>query len=243
LDYNSKDQAFFSSALPANSTNVEIMKWHERMVKLMEEKGWSQTVLAERSGVPYHLITKYARGAVEQPRGSNLRRIAEALGVSEQFLLFGVASGQKVSNYVQLPNKEETLRVPKVTLVDLVKFKSGHDILNIWSGEMSTAIDTAHSASSFTVDVDDNSMLPNFSIGDTLICDPDAPIEPGDFVLAVTNGHHKAVFRKYRVAKVIANGVPKVELHPLNADYPIDLIDADHPGQIICRCMSVITKL
>lgn len=209
----------------------------------MEEKGWSQTVLAERSGVPYHLITKYARGAVEQPRGNNIRRIAEALGVSEQFLLFGVVAGQKVSNYVQLPNKEETLRVPKVTLKDLARYRSGQDILNIWSGEMSTSVDTTHSASSFTVDVDDNSMLPTFAVGDTLICDPDAPIEPGDFVLAVTNGHPKAVFRKYRVAKAVVNGMPKIELHPLNADYPVDLIDAEHPGQIICRCMSVIKKL
>lgn len=209
----------------------------------MEEKGWSQTVLSERSGVPYHLITKYARGAVEQPRGNNIRRIAEALGVSEQHLLFGVASGQKVSNYVQLIKQEETLRIPKVTLEDLANYKSGHDILNIWSGEMSTPVDTEHSPSSFTVAVDDNSMLPTFAVGDTLICDPEAPIEPGDFVLALANGHRKAVFRKYRVAKAILNGMPKVELHPLNADYPVDLIDAEHPGQIICRCMGVIKKL
>jgi SOS-response transcriptional repressor LexA len=243
LDYNSKDQAFFSSALPVISIIVEIMRWHERMVKLMNERGWSQTVLAERSGVPYHQITKYARGAVDQPRGSTISKIAEALDVSEQFLIFGVDSADKLFNYDKLPNVEESLRVPKVTLKDLSNYKAGHDILSIWSGDMSTPIDRAHGASCFTVDVDDNSMLPQFSVGDTLLCDPEATIEPGDYVLALANGSEKAVFRKYRLAKAAGNGTPRIELRPLNADYPIDLIDTDHPGRIICRCMAVIKNL
>lgn len=60
--------------------------WHKRMIESAEGKGWNQADLARASGVPYESLTKYWRGAVENPRGQTLAKIAKALGVSVGWL-------------------------------------------------------------------------------------------------------------------------------------------------------------
>ncbi len=57
--------------------------------------------LSRRSGVAYDNIVKYLRGDVDHPRGENLARIADALGLSEAELRYGAprrpSSGERES--------------------------------------------------------------------------------------------------------------------------------------------------
>lgn len=224
---------------------METMKWHERMNALMRDKGWTLAELARRSGVDYDSIAKYAQGEVSSPRGKRLAKIAEALGVTEQALFFGIAAAQKLTDYDRLSaeNVKGTHKIPRITLSELANHKAGHDVISVWPGEMSMIVDDQISISCMAVSVEDNSMLPAFKPGDVLICDPNADIEPGDFVIAKANGHHKALIRKYRLAKSTRLGMPVVELVPLNADYPTEVINKEHPGHVIARCMFAVTKL
>jgi transcriptional regulator with XRE-family HTH domain len=224
---------------------VETMRWFHRMNTMREKKGWTLAELSKRSGVDYESIAKYSRGEVDKPRGSTIGKIAYALDTTEQVLLFGVDSRQKLTNYAGLqPELHGTKRIPRITLLELANIKAGQEPFSVWPGEMSMMVDEGIDSDCIAVDVEDDSMSPDFSPGDTLICDPNAEIKPGNFVLAKANGQPKALIRKYRVlGKCAESGALKIELKPINEDYPSDFIDNDHPGHIIARCFKVIKQL
>lgn len=52
--------------------------------------GWTKAELARRSGVPVDNVTKYLAGRVKQPRGDQLDRLAEALGLDPLYLRSGL---------------------------------------------------------------------------------------------------------------------------------------------------------
>lgn len=59
--------------------------------RLRDSKGWSQLELAEMAGVSNHTVFR-AESKNMIPRGENIRKLAEALGVSESELFKGLES-------------------------------------------------------------------------------------------------------------------------------------------------------
>lgn len=78
--------------------------------------------------------------------------------------------------------------------------------------------DVRISTDSFSFEIQDSSMSPDFQNGDRIIIDPSMSAEAGDFVLS-TN-FHGFFFRKYR-ARGVVDGHPSFELYPLNEDFEI----------------------
>ena len=58
----------------------------ERVKQRREKLGWTQTELAERSGVQQAMISRYERGEVRQARSDHLEKLANTLGVSMDYL-------------------------------------------------------------------------------------------------------------------------------------------------------------
>jgi transcriptional regulator with XRE-family HTH domain len=54
----------------------------QRLKAIREKRGWSQSELAERAGVPYETIYRVERGTHQEPRVSIAAKLALALGVS-----------------------------------------------------------------------------------------------------------------------------------------------------------------
>lgn len=79
--------------------------------------------------------------------------------------------------------------------------------------------DAPVSRSSFALQVQGDSMTPDFQPGDRIIVDPAVQPRLGDFVVA-KNGNQEATFRKYRPRGVDAGGQTVFELVALNEDYP-----------------------
>jgi transcriptional regulator with XRE-family HTH domain len=219
------------------------MKWWERLEALRVKAGWSAIELSKRSGVPYESVAKYTQGRVEKPRGKSLEKIASALGVTEQFLLYGIATPENLTINDNSINQNGVVRLPLISLSDLARHQEGHDLMSVWDGEMSVVVADDVGPLSVVTTVEDNSMLPDFRPGDRVVCDPEASIEPGKFVLAKVDNSGKALFRRYRLSKIGANGIPSVELKPLNEDYPTYSIDAEHTGHIIGRCTHHIKRI
>lgn len=71
----------------------------------------------------------------------------------------------------------------------------------------------------FALEIEGDSMLPEFRPGDRVIIDPDVNPMPGDFVVA-KNSHQKATFKKFRPRGMNEQGAQVFELVPLNEDYP-----------------------
>ncbi|MVT12600.1 helix-turn-helix domain-containing protein [Chitinophaga tropicalis] len=62
-----------------------------RILELRKAKGWSQTELADKVGISYAQIGRYeTKGA--QPPAEVLKKIADALDTSGDYLLYGNAS-------------------------------------------------------------------------------------------------------------------------------------------------------
>lgn len=79
----------------------------------------------------------------------------------------------------------------------------------------------------FSLEVEGESMTPEFRPGDRVIIDPELAPNPGDFVVA-KNGGDQATFKKYRPRGMGANGNEVFELVPLNDDYATLRSDTDH---------------
>lgn len=79
----------------------------------------------------------------------------------------------------------------------------------------------------FALEIEGDSMLPDFRPGDRIIIDPDIAPNPGDFVVA-KNGKQEATFKKFRPRGSSHDGAHVFELVPLNDDYPTMRSDADH---------------
>ena len=71
----------------------------------------------------------------------------------------------------------------------------------------------------FALEIEGDSMLPEFRPGDRIIIDPDISPSPGDFVVA-KNGKQEATFKKYRPRGMNEQMQQVFELVPLNEDYP-----------------------
>lgn len=72
---------------------------------------------------------------------------------------------------------------------------------------------------SFALEIEGESMLPDFRPGDRIVIDPNVVPNPGDFVVA-KNGKQEATFKKYRPRGANDRGQQVFELVPLNEDYP-----------------------
>ena len=86
----------------------------------------------------------------------------------------------------------------------------------------------------FALEIDGQSMEPEFREGDRIIVDPAVQPQPGDFVVA-KNGREEATFKKYRPRGIGAGGREVFELVPLNSDYPT--INSEHESARIIGVM------
>lgn len=66
------------------------MTWDKRLREAFKATGWSKAELARRAQLSYDNINKYLAGAVKQPRGDALDRLAGALGIDPVFLERGI---------------------------------------------------------------------------------------------------------------------------------------------------------
>lgn len=96
--------------------NPTMRKWHERLSDLHRQSGMTIAELARKSGVPYDNLRRYLDGLVDQPRGSVIDQLAEALGVSRFYLLLGVDIGADTPDTNQLRHSHF---VPLISMADL----------------------------------------------------------------------------------------------------------------------------
>lgn len=66
----------------------------ERLSELLNSRGMSQKDLATKTGITESAISHYVKGD-RTPRGSNLSKIAVALGTTTDYLLDGKAANKK----------------------------------------------------------------------------------------------------------------------------------------------------
>lgn len=66
---------------------------HQRIKKLREDKGLSQESLGKAAGVTYQSVQEWEQADGTAPSRKRLKKVADALGVTEQYLLSGEPPG------------------------------------------------------------------------------------------------------------------------------------------------------
>lgn len=80
-------------------------------------------------------------------------------------------------------------------------------------------VDDSYSQWAFGLEIEGDSMMPDYQPGDVVIIEPEWEPRPGDCV-AARNGKQEATFKKYRLRGSTPEGNDIFELVPLNDNYP-----------------------
>lgn len=186
----------------------------ERIKRLLHTKnGGNQSELARFCGLSPQAVQKWIGGETA-PRGKNLIKAAEFLGVSPIELQFG-----EKQNHINIaPANIGTRKIPLISYVQAGTWTEAMDTYQPGDAHEWLLTDLDLSEHAFGLEIKGDSMLPEFKPGDRVIIDPAVNPRPGDYVVA-KNGDEEATFKKYRPRGRNDKGDQVVELVPLNPDY------------------------
>lgn len=185
-----------------------------RLKELRKQRKLTQGQLGKALGVSDVTIGYWERD-LNVPGGKSLTKLAQYLGVTEGFLLYGREDEANVG-----PAPVAAQQVPIISYVQAGAWSPECDARNLDGTVEYILTSEFHSHSTFALKVKGKSMEPEFVEDDVIIIDPELHPGPGDYVVA-KNGGDEATFKKYRARGVSETGDEIFELVPLNDDYAI----------------------
>lgn len=199
----------------------------KRLQARLDELGWSQMTLAERTGVSQAIISQIKLDRVENTK--YLAQLASELGVRPDWLRFGKGPKLTISGDAE-PTMGPSRRawVPLISWVQAGDFCEAIDLFA--PGEADEYIPTHRHCSrhTYALRVQGNSMTssssPSFPAGTVIICDPDKRPENGSFVIAKTS-EGETTFKRLEL------DAGKRYLVPLNDRFPVLEMD---DSMVIC---------
>ncbi|WP_392536610.1 helix-turn-helix domain-containing protein [Legionella sp. 227] len=208
---------------------------HERITK-----GLTRKALAELTdSLNISRINNYERGE-RTPGPEEITQLAKALEVSPAFLM-GLSDDREgqfnrsgLGALIPLLDYKKACD-PKF-YIDKIKNELHPEKLTFVpiSPEIASIIDE----NAFALQIKDNSMEPEFRANDILILNPNAKLNPGDFVAAQIGNEDEVVIRKYKQLSV-SKTEPVYELIALNEDWANLHVD----NQIVCRIIARVIYL
>lgn len=185
-----------------------------RLRTLRKQRKLTQGQLGKALGVSDVTVGYWERD-LNVPGGKSLTKLAQYLGVTEGFLLYGHEEEANVG-----PAPVTAQQIPIISYVQAGAWSPECDARNL-DGTIDYILTSEfHSYSTFALKVKGKSMEPDFVEGDVIIVDPELHPGPGDYVVA-KNGSDEATFKKYRARGVSESGEEIFELVPLNEDYAV----------------------
>ena len=109
--------------------------------------------------------------------------------------------------------------IPVISAIQAGALKEITDPYETGDGYATLYTDDDYSKWAFGLEIEGDSMLPEFRPGDLVIIEPEWEPRPGEYV-AAKNGKDEATFKKYRSRGTDKDGNVIFELVPLNEDYP-----------------------
>jgi transcriptional regulator with XRE-family HTH domain len=199
--------------------------WHDRLNRLMRDKGWSARELARRADVPYDRLAKYLQGRVAKPRGEVIGKLAAALGTTELFITYGLDVGQIGNNTDSTKRRVPIVTLAAVALRGLEGAMRDAEIAGSYAPALSDDMRDC-----CVVAITDRANAPVLSPGDNVYCCPGMAPMPGCFVLAAIDG--LAVIRRYRELEIV-KGRRAIQLVAENPDFPAINVQVNHTSPIL----------
>lgn len=197
----------------------------DRIRQARKSAGLTIHKLADQLEVTPSAVAQYESGR-SGLRIETAMKMADALGVSLQWLVSGEGMTPTAA-------RDPIFYAP---IVDRVQAGMWADVVSppsLPEGVKYLELDTRPIGYAIALELEGESMLPEFKPGDIVIVDTGLEPMPGDFVVAMIDNDNQATFKKYRPRGLDDEGFPIIELAPLNTDYPTLIIDEKRPGRII----------
>ena len=204
-----------------------MVEYSERLKAAMARAQIKTRALSDAIGMSYQGVKKVIDGKSNAFSAENNSRAAAALGVSPDWLATG--QGQMTSEIDKnvKPVEMGMRPYPVISHIQAGALKEIADPYGPGDGFDVEFGDDDASRWAFFLEIEGDSMLPDFRPGDRVLIDPDVTPRPGDFV-AARNTKQEATFKKYRVRGINEFGAEIFELVPLNDDYPVLRSDEHH---------------
>jgi SOS-response transcriptional repressor LexA len=214
--------------------------WTVRLVEAFDAlvpAGMTPEKLSRESGVGLKSVYKYLQAGrrggqgTTNPHKDTVKRLADVLGTTEQHLRFGNAEPPVVG----------LKKVPLLRMNEMGTLKKGQDVREVWDGASYVAAPSSVSNQAFGIEVTDVANESRVHLGDIIILEPTADPQPGNFVVAVVEGHKHALLRRYRALDPLDPTV--FMLMAENPDFPAVTVDSDHPGFVVGKAVKRITDI
>lgn len=197
------------------------MKTGQKIREIRLSKGMKLAEVENRAGIANGNLSRIERGD-QWISEEKLEALADALNV--QVADFFKSEKFDVNVRSTIPGSRA---IPVISYVQAGELTEVSDPYPVGTGFDLLYTDIPASEMAFALEIEGNSMLPDFQPGDRVIIDPTLSPRPGDCVVA-KNGEHEATFKKYRPRGFNVTGSEIFELVPLNEDYPTLRSDIQH---------------
>jgi SOS-response transcriptional repressor LexA len=124
-----------------------------------------------------------------------------------------------------VPASIGTRAIPVISAIQAGKMKEIAQPYAVGDGYAAIYVDDGYSPWAFALEIEGDSMTPDYQEGDLVIIEPEWTPRPGECV-AARNGREEATFKKYRQRGIGLDGNDIFELVPLNENYPTVRSDA-----------------
>lgn len=194
----------------------------QRIKEKRKELHLTQADLAKKvQGVSHAAISQW-ESDITKPNAENLYDLLQIFKCDFGWLLHG--EGRSI-----IPHEiEDTVKIPVLRYEDLKNWDSARIINHIETEYIMSEIN--HSEFAVAFNIIDDSMAPDFLVGDLIVIDPTVRPLPGEFVLARSG--ETTFFRKFKANKLDMDKEQSFSLIPLNDDYA-SLSSSNHEIKII----------
>jgi len=202
-----------------------VANYWERLKPALDSRGWGIQQFADAIGVSYQAVVKVRDGGAFGSK--NNIKAANILGLNPAWLATG--EGARTAGFDNNV-KASPMGMRPYPVISHVQAGALKEIAVPYGPGDGFDVeygDDDASQWSFFLEIEGDSMLPDFRPGDRVLIDPDVSPNPGDFV-AARNTKEEATFKKYRVRGIDDSGHEVFELVPLNDNYPVLRSDERH---------------
>lgn len=204
-----------------------MIEYGERLEAALKARNTTISQLASGMGVSYQAVKRVIDGLSKAFSAANNTKAAAFLRISPDWLATGQGSMEMGFDANAKPVPLGMRAYPVISCVQAGMLKEIAVPYGTGDGFDVEFGDDDASQWSFFLEIEGDSMLPDFRPGDRVLIDPDVSPNPGDFV-AARNTRQEATFKKYRVRGIDESGHEVFELVPLNDNYPVLRSDERH---------------
>lgn len=203
----------------------------ERLRAKMIELGLNESQLGRLSGVPQPTINRILSGESSSPRRPTVEKIARALRVSPDWLMFGTGEDKFDANVEPSTGPTRYYEYPEISWVQAGVAAEAMDLFNVGDFEAIHPSDAWAGPNGFWLKVKGPSMTSvngmSFSEGMLILVAPGGDVENGQYVVAKLIDTNEATFKQF----IWDSG--KAYLKPLNPAFPT--VEVDDTWSVVGR--------